>query len=75
MTDKEIKQEIKETYENSGKNTACIFAEKFDIKYRFCEQCDDDMPVLIGDTECLICGQETIKSPHDEDIPLENKEE
>lgn len=56
MTDKEIKQEIKETYENSGKNTACIFAEKFDIKYRFCEQCDDDMPVLIGDTECLICG-------------------
>lgn len=71
-----IKELVKTAYEAVGLIFACQVADEIiETRYEFCRQCDNNMPIIKLEHECLICGQDTTKNdPNDEDIPLENNE-
>jgi len=70
-----IENLVYDAYQEDGIAGACKEADKHKIcLYEFCDSCDCQVPTIKGDHGCLICGHETIKDPHIEDIPCENDE-
>ena len=68
-----LKKLIYDEYCVEGIASACDLANTYhNIVYRFCPACAADTPVIHGDTDCIICGQETecIKS---DDFTPENR--
>ena len=56
-----LKEQIRAAYETDGGYTRAIeIAEDSNMCiYEHCKGCDNDMPVIKGQHECLICGQPT----------------
>jgi hypothetical protein len=69
ITDKQIKNKVRETYESKGFGSAVEWIAQYNasnrlnqIPYERCEACDTQAPIL--NHECLICGKEThVKKP------------
>lgn len=60
-----LKAKVYAAYEkDGGYSRALDIADKSGLcDYEYCKGCDNDTPVIKGQHECLICGQETAPEP------------